>query len=610
MKEHLNGGCRVAPDSWLIFTTSHSGEHSACRRRTGKHQRGLIAERYQALIVATVRCKTRSFYAQGIKVRSGEAHILIDGAWRRVVLTTPGEDEVHVRELPDGASVSLPDGLMLQVWQDRLFGKKGRHVDLEHEIGGFVYRRHETLYLKRLLQHNNDEAILKKVLERGWVSTTNSMIGFLKRNSAVAQRVHDEMRANGASTTTLSILMHGITDEETLVAGTRNVLSAHVALPRLAETAPLERVLDAVDGALELFGGRTVSQWCHSLSAHVLEAVVLRSLQRIESVSGAERVSLEEELELFLTGSLDAYRVETSVAITRVASRLIESGTVMPEGVMRKRGRLRAKSEERVETPTGVWKRVADQTENGARRVMTRRGRVACVAELPLDSEELVELLNHEDVAVRRAALERLDDPVLWRSALADTQWRGYMAERAPLSALLAHVAETSAAGPVLRVAQERGCQGVDEAEMLTCSELGLHTAQTSSDENALAAVLSAAVAAERGTPNGDWMMPVRIIDAVVSRTRDQAQLKWLREVLSTRDNTRFYTINIEKRLRELELSDLVWQAKRDGELLIARGAMSQMEAHDLLWEMNGDPELGRWAGARLIETLVVPEPF
>ncbi len=560
-------------------------------------------------------------------MRSGEGHIQLNGAWMKIVLVTPGAGEIHVKDLPEGASISLSDGLVLQVWQGKLFGNRGRNIDVNEEAQKFQHRWHETLYFKRLLDSSDDPDVLRRAVERGWAVETRAVLGFMKRNPGIAQRVYEEMKhaTNPIKAATQTMLLRGITDEAELMAGVKSVFTGHAALPRLLEVASLETALDGVEVALEVAGGRTVAFWCQNLPESLIEKVLTGLLQRAERADESKRREKEGALSTFVIGGPDPYRVESSGAIAAAAVRMIGRGVVFPERAMKAEGQLRIralKAKPNVlvdplkypldDTPTGLWKRVGEKTPNGAWRVTSRRGRVACVLELPDDAEELQELLESEDVAVRRAALERIGDETQWIEALDDDTWGGYMAERAPRELLFAYAQgdENEMNDTLVQVARERGCLPEARAEGLTCSVQGLYTAMNSQDAAELDAVLRAAVDDEREAAVEDWVLPVRIIDAVVARSRDQEQLKWLSEALAPRDTTHYFMPRIKTRVRELELAELAWQAKAKGELLMARGAISLLEAEDLLWEMNGDPELSRYAGERLLAALNIPEPF
>lgn len=421
------------------------------------------------------------------------------------------------------------------------------------------------------------------------------------------------------------MLLRGITDEAELLEGVKSVFTGHAALPRLLEIAELDTALDGVEAALEVAGGRTVGFWCQNMPESLVEKVIVGLLERIEKAGPHERREKESALSTFIGGGPDPYRIETPPVIALVAVRLIDRGVVFPDRAMRTAPQLRVRARRAefqelsdplryplLDTPSQVWKRVGEQTTNGAWRVTTRRGRVACVRELPADAPELQELLSSEDIAVRRAALERVGDLELWREALEDSKWGGYMAERAPREVLMevTQGSSTELSDTLVQVARERGCLKGAMSNGLTCSIQGLYTAQHSQDPKELDAVLRAAVDAERVADLEDWVLPTRIIDSVIDRSKDLEQLKWLDETLAPHDKSHYFAPRIKTRMRELELADLAWQARAKGELLMARGAISQIESEDLLWEMNSDPELSQYAGERILAALTIPEPF
>jgi hypothetical protein len=568
-----------------------------------------IARVPQAHNVAGMPCKTSSFYAQGVKVRSGESHFFTDGAWRRVVLTTPAEGEVHVRSLPEGASISLLDGLVLQVWQERLFGKKGRRVDYAEEARHFTSQLHRRLYLNRLLQTSTDPALLRLAVEQDWDMQVGPGARYLKRNAAAVQRLYDELvGSSDQMPERMRIsLLQGLTDEDVLFAGTLRLGSIHAALPRLSAIASEDTVVRAINQALAELDPQIVSRSCRDLPVPMIAAALKMMLQRLDEAEDADKQNHRKLITQFLICSGDAYVVNSPPSVAAAAIALMDQGVQFPYSVMTSRGALQERLEQRDNQPIGVWKRVGAQTPNGESRVMKRRGRIACVLELPRDAAELVELLDDEDIAVQRAALERLDDPERWRKALDAGEWQGYFAERAPLELLTALIDESSEDDlqpTLIRIARERGRGGVAPASAVTCSAQGLHTATHSSDPDEIAAVLRAAVEVRESKGNPLWSVSVRIIQAVVARSQDPEQLQWLSENLSDTGRGEYFTPRIEARLRELELSELVWQATLRGETHLARGAITQMEASDLLWEMNCNETLSRYAGERLVALL------
>ena len=575
-----------------------------------------IAEGFQALSVDTMPCKTTSFYAQGVKVRSGESHFFIDGTWKRVVLTTPADDEIHVRALPDGGSVSLRDGLVLQVWQERLFGKKGRRVDFENELGHFTSAWHEKLYADRLLQTSTNPALLRVAVTRGWNLRSSAAVGYMKRNAEATQQLYDEMLATLDTDDEVArrlMLLRGISDEGVLLAAVQRGAGLHVALPRLAEIATKDTVARAIDQAVDRWSAKIVSGCCRTLPVPTIAQALSLMLKRLADADSGSKQELEETVRHFVTCSEDPFVVNSPASVVAATLLLMDQGVEFPYSVMKSRGLLQVRLQPLFKQPLDVWKRVGAQTPNGADRVMKRRGRIACVLELPRDAVELVELLEHEDIAVQRAALERLDNPELWRKALDAGERQGYLAERAPLEVLEALIRESSdddLQGTCIRVARERGCSDVATKAATTCSPQGLHTAKHSKSAAEVEAVLQAACAAQDERGSSSWRMSLRIIDEVVTRTQDHNQLRWLSENIPDPDKAQYFMPRINARLRDLELSEIAWQAVRTGETAMARGAVKQMQAQDLLWEMNSEPALSRYAGERLIALLTFPEPF
>jgi hypothetical protein len=575
----------------------------------------VIARVAQALNVDGMACKTTSFYAQGVKVRSGEGHFFIDGAWRRVVLTAPAEGEVHVRSLPEGASISLRDGLVLQVRQERLFGKKGRRVNYAEEVSHFTFPYYIRLYRNRLLQTSTDPALLRLAVEEDWNLQVGPGARYLKRNSAAVQRLYDELVGPDTQMPERMriSLLRGLTNQDVLFTEALREGSIHIALPRLSEIATEDTVARAINQALDELDPQIVSQSCRDLPVAMIAKALKMLLQRIDEAEATDKQKYRRLISLFVTGSGDAYIVHSPPSVVAATLSLIDQGVPFPYSVMTSRGAMRMRLGQMFNTPIGVWKRVGAQTPNGASRVMTRRGRIACVLELPRDAVELVELLQSEDAAVRRAALERLDDPVRWREALEDSPWQGYLAERAPLEVLTALIDESSEDDlrpSLIRVARERGHRDAAPVSSVTCSAQGLHTAEHSENPDEVSAVLRAAVDVRESKGNPLWTVAFRIIEAVVARSQDPEQLQWLSENLSDTDREDYFVPRIEARLRELELSELAWQATIRGELELARGAIKQMGAPDLLWEMNCHTALSRYAGERLVELLTIPEPF
>ncbi len=571
-----------------------------------------IAEGFQALNVDDMPCKTTSFYAQGVKVRSGESHFFSDGTWKRVVLTKPADGEIHVRALPDGGAVSLRDGLVLQVWQERLFGKKGRRVDFENEIGHFTFTRHESLYNDRLLQTSTDPALLRVAVTRGWNLRSSAAVGYMKRNAEATQRLYEEMVETLDTDDEVArrlMLLRGITDEGVLLAAIQRGAGLHVALPRLAEIATKDTVARAIDQAVDRWSAKIVSGCCRTLPVPTIAQALSLMLKRLADADTGSKQELEETVRAFVIGSEDLNVVNSAPSVIAATLLLMDQGVEFPYSVMKSRGHLRARLHPLFNQPLDVWKRVGAQTPNGAERVLKRRGRIACVLELPRDASELVELLDHEDIAVRRAALERLDDPERWSQALGG-EWQGYLAERAPLEVLEALIRESfddDLQGTCIRVARERGCSDVATKAATTCSPQGLHTATHSKSAAEIEAVLQAAFAAE--VELGGSSSSRRIIGEVVARTRSYERLRSLSQDIADTDEVQDFP-RINKRLRELELSEIAWQAARTAETAMARGAVKQMQAQDLLWEMNSEPALSRYAGERLVEIAATKEPF
>ncbi len=115
--------------------------------------------------VATMRCKTTSFYVWGIKVLPHTASVLVDGVWRPVTLhrPEPGSNAVCIHELTAPVPISIRDVGVLELDPARCFGRAGRRVDAEalslRLAGQKRYR-----YLEALARTATEPSVLAAVL--------------------------------------------------------------------------------------------------------------------------------------------------------------------------------------------------------------------------------------------------------------------------------------------------------------------------------------------------------------------------------------------------------------------------------------------------------------
>ena len=129
------------------------------------------------------RCKERSFYCDGLKIRSGDARVLVGGRWMRVVTHLASDGEINVQELPDGSALRLDDGLVLQLRSDALFGRSGRNHDAVATMEQMA-ARYKTRFARRLASQPCDEARLAAVVN--WCNSDWHMERAARNSSAAA----------------------------------------------------------------------------------------------------------------------------------------------------------------------------------------------------------------------------------------------------------------------------------------------------------------------------------------------------------------------------------------------------------------------------------------
>jgi hypothetical protein len=203
--------------------------------------------------------------------------------------------------------------------------------------------------------------------------------------------------------------------------------------------------------------------------------------------------------------------------------------------------------------------------------------------------EFLVEVaLRDTSWRVKRVALKRLGDPVLWREALLSAgEKQQYLAEKAPVEVLweIAAQSQTNRLGEgLVWEMYQRGV--IEAAEAVNSGYWSVRQAVLlrTRDEAVFAGAL------ERGARSE--------IEIVAKRTLSpqtlQAAEMWTKEPM--------YDIGETSRAMELAMSVKAKQLADEGDVATARGLIKSMYEPDVLWDLAAVPELAMWATARLQE--------
>lgn len=112
------------------------------------------------------RCAQKSFWCQGVKLRSGEARTMIDGTWRTVVCRRAKPGEVNVWELEEGTPLLLPKALTLVFSPRHAKGRRGSAVDVRETLNSLPWPG-KGAYLQRIAHSRLDHDACVLVLERG-----------------------------------------------------------------------------------------------------------------------------------------------------------------------------------------------------------------------------------------------------------------------------------------------------------------------------------------------------------------------------------------------------------------------------------------------------------
>jgi hypothetical protein len=145
--------------SRCVCTSCHLGSCLLTQNSPDYRLRAIDTVRGAAKVTTMARCSATSFWCQGLKVKSGEALTLVDGAWLLVVCHRAGPGEINIQELPDHSALSLDGSLTLVFERARSAGRRGRDVDVAAVAASLAYKaRYE--YTKRLTACRTDRATM------------------------------------------------------------------------------------------------------------------------------------------------------------------------------------------------------------------------------------------------------------------------------------------------------------------------------------------------------------------------------------------------------------------------------------------------------------------
>jgi hypothetical protein len=586
------------------------------------------------------RCKTRSFWADGVKVRDAEAHLCVDGTWKKVVLTSAGEGEIHVRDIPDGTAVSV-GRLALVVRQAEVFGKRGRRRDPREVVSRMEASSRRMEYLTRLLNERCDRAALIAGLSNVWLVDHAQLIRCMQRNPREAYEIMVASQRGNAPFSidspggelsagwyeahmeeAMGILLHAETVVEKLVWILETPGTGHAghALRRLVDLGATQRAAEALMKRAEVGGVDHRVQLLQQDTTWVLQKLgrdtAIRVMRR-----WFELAAQESQRERIRPNSWGAccqsmlYQLSNATEETVAFSWALEAINTMPEPpewlvqyhttVALGNARLqeyRYWSRDLQRKPAMI-EALAAVSRDGADRIHHSKGRAQMVRELPDDSPLLGELAKSREVRVQVEALVKLGDRAAWKKASELAQCVQPFAEAMPRDVLLELAAEDTD-GVLTEVAIERGLLPLAAIERFSDQRskafLARHT--TSRDEiNAMLARTPATWENQRLRK----MLLDRCTDAALA-ARVGAEQPPAASPLDL-PPAPFGT----RREHEIRLAELARESFRAGEEIVARAAIAGINDKDLLWFVNEAPGAGTWVAQRLasLHTLV-EEPF
>lgn len=625
---------RVSPRRLLLPT----GSCSLSRNSRREPVRAIETVSAATTVSTVTRCKTSSFWCQGVKLRSGEATTFIDGEWKRVVCRNPKEGEVNVQALPFGTAISLPAGLVLQVDPSRLWGKKGRAESGEEaleRLGNWPSRA----FARRLASDRSDFATLEMLVSHERAGDPHDIERFTKANPHVAESLFSELLDKEVVELTtredwgMRHLITGVTDTSLLERSIQRARLKEAAIARLARLHHQTRATAALDAELEALLSQEPPFEIHissgglvpMLSAfdEVAATAVVRKLI-LESRSDTQRAAIAEQLlmsTLAATGAAafgqrrenakaplsavvravastepadvkESLRALVAITISRAAAAGIDVSDVVDVSSIRFRQRHFAD-----DSALEVWSDLAQRVPNGAALAATRQGRLKLLKSTHPSRDELHKVLASSDWLLQRTALECLDDDEAWLAALEHPDSQTFMAEKAPAHLLTAMTSSYNSSARLCKVALNRGV---------------LHADVALSHQVPLVRRMAAKQASQAGLC--DLIRHERnyeVRSAAVARVTDIEALEQLKAWLSSqllRSPHEFEII--ERRQRNLMLQQLAREHALAGDVTTARGAIQSIDDELALWDLNQIPELALWAGRRLQSLQEWFEPF
>ncbi len=592
-----------------------------------------------ATTVSTVtRCKTSSYWCQGVKIRSGEASTLLEGEWKRIVCRAPQDGEVNVQTLPFGTAISLPAGLVLQIDPSRLWGKRGRSepaADTLDRLGNWPSRA----FASRLAADRHDLETLKTLVTHEHAGDPFDIERFSKANPSTAQHLFSELldkhidALSFRENWSMQRLIAGVTDEALLERAVQRPRLTEHAIGRLAELRHQQRASAALDSELEALLSQEPPYELHISSGGLVPLLssfdeeaataVLRKLI-LESNGDSQRAAIAEQLllsTLAATGASvfghrredaattlaavvkavastepsdvkESLRVLVAITLTRAADAGIDVSEVVDVSDVRQ------ETQPSAATPVlEVWRVLTTRVQHGTELSESRRGRVRLLKSADPSKDELREVLSDPDWLLQRTALELLDDDDAWSNALQKPDSQVFMAEKAPRHVLSSMTTSTISPTGLCEVALARGVLAADDALHHQVPSLRLKAIKHASQ-----ASLCALIRHERN---------YEVRSAAVARVTDSEALEQLKAWLSSqlmRSSHEFELIN--SRQRNLLLQQLASEHAMAGDVTTARGAIQSIDDELVLWELNQIPELALWAGRRLQSLQEWYEPF
>lgn len=599
------------------------------------------------------RCKQRSFYCSGLKIRTGDARTLVDGRWVRVVTHTAGQGEINVQELPGGAALRMDDGLVLQLRSDALFGRAGRNHDAVAEMDHMA-PRYKTRFARRLAAQPCDEARLAAVVN--WCNSDWHMERAARNSSAAAVNavLRKALGTGGAGP----------------VVGVDGII-ALALIPCVTDTQLLHEAFlngfgSVADRSMvrlkQLFGENEMQQW-----------MLARAREVAPDTTGLPSVPAD-----------DAWKQRGAVASRMLIARLLsnmahhDAVTVTTE-LIRESNRRAARNDRSLQLSLTDLLRNTDilgsDHPGGVGAHMAVLAEVLAgltIGELDDEAWNMHMYTGDPHADAVRAQAERLglnlyeskrwvkptydeaDGPIAqeWQEMGARCEWHpphcGSLAHPGPRSRMLleakgvteeflADVALHDASWRVKRAALMRLADPVrwmdavlsagekqqylaEKAPVEVLREIAARTKANGLGEGLVwemyqRGAIDAAVAMD----SGHWS----VRQAVLSTTRDEAVFasaleKGARseigivakrtlnpEMLQAAEmwtKEPMYDIGETSRSMELAMSAKAKQLAADGDIATARGLIKSLYEADVLWELAAVPELALWATARLQE--------